>query len=320
MHEFELIERYFQRSGGQGVVLGIGDDGAVLDLPAGQQLIAVVDTLVAGVHYPRDLDAADIGYRAVAVNLSDIAAMGGVPCWMTLALTMPAANDAWLNGFSAGLFAAAAEFDVALVGGDTTAGSDTVISVQLLGHVAPGQCLTRAGCRPGDRVYVSGTPGDAAAGLELLQRGQKDHVLAQRFRRPAARVALGQAVAGIASAAIDVSDGLCADLQRLLQASGCGATLEQECLPLSAALLEQCGAAEALRFALTGGDDYELLLTVSAAAEAAFLKAANSCGVKVTRIGTADSRRELRVTRDGRPTRIDMAGYRHFDGPGGAAE
>jgi thiamine-monophosphate kinase len=312
MHEFELIETYFQRPGGKGVALGIGDDGAVLDVPNDRQLIAVVDTHVAGVHYPPQLAAADLGFRVLAVNLSDVAAMGGVPAWMTLALTLPQPDADWLRDFSAGLFEAAADYDIALVGGDTTAGAQTVISVQLLGHVARDRAITRAGCRPGHRIYVSGTPGDAAAGLALLQQGTASHPLARRFRRPVARVELGQAVSGIVSAAIDVSDGLCADLQHLLRASGCGATIEQQQLPLSSDLLEHCGAARARQFALQGGDDYELLLTVDEHNEQALLRAANDSQVTVTCIGRAESDAGLRVTDEGRPVSADFSGYRHF--------
>ncbi len=313
MHEFELIERFFRRAGGRRVVLGIGDDGAILDLPGGRQLLAVVDTLVEGVHFPQGMAAADVGYRAVAVNLSDIAAMGGTPAWMTLALTLPAADENWLAAFAEGLFTAAGEHDVALVGGDTTSGSQRVVTVQLLGHVAADKWLARSGCRPGDRIYVSGHPGDAAAGLERVQQGDSRHYLARRFLRPAARVGLGSAVAGIASAAIDISDGLCADLERVLQASGCGATIEQERLPLSAALLEACGQDAAIRYALTGGDDYELLCAVSADNEAAFLRAAATAEVAVTRIGMADEQRGMRVTAGGQAVKIDTTGYRHFD-------
>jgi len=264
MHEFELIDRYFRRHGGSGVRLGIGDDGAVLELPQGRRLVAVVDTLVTGVHFPADISAVDIGYRAVAVNLSDIAAMGADPAWMTLALTLPAADANWLDGFAEGLFLAANEHDVALVGGDTTAGSELVVTVQLLGHVADNAWLARSGCKPGDRVYVSGTPGDAAAGLTSLQHGDPADDLAQRFLRPEARVQLGRAVAGLASAAIDVSDGLCADLGRLLLASGCGASIEQQQLPLSPALLDHCGKQAAIEFALTGGGGHQLLMSVAA--------------------------------------------------------
>lgn len=312
MHEFELIDRFFRRDGGSGVINGIGDDGAVMELPANRQLVAVVDTHVATVHYPPQLSAKDLGYRVVAVNLSDIAAMGAVPAWMTLALTLPTADELWLRNFSDGLFEAAAEHDLSLVGGDTTSGAQTVVSVQLLGHVAPGAALTRDGCRPGDRIYVSGTPGDAAAGLLLLQNGDPQHPLAQRFRRPAARVALGQLASGVATAAIDVSDGLCADLGHLLRASGCGAALEQQQLPLSAALLEHCSMSDARRFALTGGDDYELLLTVDEQREPALLQAAKDCNVSLTRIGLADAGAGLRVTDNGQPCSAEFAGYRHF--------
>lgn len=319
MHEFELIDRYFRRSGGRGVALGIGDDGAVLDLPPGRQLVAVVDTLVEGVHYPRQIAAADIGYRAVAVNLSDIAAMGAVPAWMTLALTLPAADPEWLEGFSRGLLAAAQQFDIALVGGDTTAGKQTVVSVQLLGHVADKRFLSRSGCRPGDSIYVSGTPGDAAAGLIDVLNGNDGHDLAQRFLRPTPRIELGLSAVGVANAAIDVSDGLCADLQRMLSASACGGTIEQEKLPLSTTLVERYGSAEAARFALTGGDDYELLFAVSAGNEDEFLDACATVGVPVTSIGQAEAHPGLRVTAGDTPLKLDTDGYRHFNTTKGEA-
>ncbi|MBT8086277.1 MAG: thiamine-phosphate kinase [Woeseia sp.] len=312
MHEFELIEHYFHRAGGAGVAVGIGDDGAVLDLPAERQLVAVADTLVAGVHYPDELTPADIGFRAVAVNLSDIAAMGATPAWFTLALSIPAADATWLEGFASGLFAAADEHDVALVGGDTTAGLQTVITVQALGHVARGRCLQRSGCQPGDRIYLSGTPGDAAAGLACLQNGESQPYLVQRFRRPAARVALGASLVGIANAAIDVSDGLCADLSHVLTASGCGATLEQERLPLSAELVAYCGEAEAARSALAGGDDYELVFTVSEANEQRLLQATRDKGQFVTRIGVAEPEPGLRMTHNGQQQAVPSTGYRHF--------
>lgn len=316
MDEFELIDRYFSpcQGDGEGVVVGTGDDGAVLALSPGMLLVAVVDTLVEGVHYPRDFAAADTGYRAVAVNLSDIAAMGATPAWMTLALTLPAADEAWLADFSAGLYEAAAEHGVVLVGGDTTRGRETVISVQLMGQVERGRVLTRGGCRPGDLIYVSGTLGDAAAALDMQGRRRVDPLLAERLRRPAARVALGRAAAGIASAAIDISDGLAADLGHVLSASGCGATVELERLPLSAALAAACSTEQARRFALTGGDDYELCLAVPPAAERAFLGAALACETPVTAIGTAQARTGLQFTLDGSVVVPDVGGYRHFGG------
>ncbi len=316
MDEFELIARYFSRDGGAGVVLGVGDDGAVLELPADRRLVAVVDTLVDGVHYPAHFAAADVGYRAVAVNLSDIAAMGAEPAWMTLALTLPAVDTEWLAGFADGLYRAAGEHGVALVGGDTTRGAQTVISVQLLGHAAPAGVLTRSGCRPGDLLYVSGTLGEAAAGLESLQGGRDEVALEARFRRPVPRVALGRAVAGIAGAAIDVSDGLAADLGHVLAASGCGATLELERLPLSATLVAARGEERARALALTGGDDYELCLAVPAAAEEAFLAAARDCDTPVTRIGRARAEAGLVLTQNGEAVASPQGGYRHFAATG----
>jgi thiamine-monophosphate kinase len=313
MDEFELIDRYFRRTVGHGVALGIGDDGAVLNVPNGRQLVAVVDTTVAGVHYPDNLPAADIGYRAVAVNLSDIAAMGATPSWMTLALTLPASDPDWLEQFASGMFAAADAYGVALVGGDTTRGSQTVVSVQLLGHAASHAILKRSGARPGDGIYVSGTLGDAAAGLQLLQKGEAGDFLKERFRRPEARVTLGQAVASIAGAAIDISDGLAADLDRILTASGVGATVDRQALPLSAELLAWAGADEARRLALTGGDDYELCLAVPAVDEAEFQRLARQAGVSVTRIGVAEATPGLRISTGGADVRpLKEPGFRHF--------
>lgn len=313
MHEFELIERYFtHKTAGAGVILGVGDDGAVLRVSPGRDLVAVVDTLVAGVHFPQGLAAADIGYRALAVNLSDIAAMGGVPRWFTLALTLPAADPAWLEEFAGGLFDAARESSVALVGGDTTSGSQLVISVQLLGDVVAGAFLTRSGCQPEDRIYVSGTLGDAAAGLARLPQEAGTQRLAQRFRRPTARVRLGQALVGIATAAIDVSDGLHADLNHVLRASNCGASLQLERLPLSAELLAQCSEAEAVQLALSGGDDYELVFCVSAAQEARVQQIAHDLGEQITCIGNAEHEQGLRLTHRGTPYTAQSDGYRHF--------
>lgn len=318
--EFELIERFFHRTTGAGVTLGIGDDGALLDLPRDRQLVAVVDTSICGVHFPVGMDAADVGFRAVAMNLSDMAAMGATPAWMTLALTLPEADATWLEGFAHGLFAAAGQYDVALVGGDTTRGAQTVITIQLLGHVANDAALLRSGCKAGDNIYVSGTLGDAAAGLALVQRAADETFLSTRFRRPDARVGLGQAVAGVASAAIDVSDGLYADLGRILDASGTGATIERMDLPLSEQLREFAGDAAARQMALTGGDDYELCMTVAPASDADFRRAATQAGVPVTCIGKVDQEPGLRLTDAGRPVNFADPGYRHFAGSTGPGD
>lgn len=267
MDEFALIEKVLKPIAGSrdDVVLGIGDDGAVVQPSPGEELVVVADTIVAGVHFPPELAAADIGYRAVAVNLSDIAAMGAEPRWATLALTIPDSEESWLREFARGLHDALAAVEVALIGGDTTRGPLTV-TVQIIGSVPRGKALTRDGARPGDTIYVSGTLGDAAAGLAILQRGgpktAAEQVLVSRFKRPTPRIALGQALRGIATSCIDISDGLLADLQHIAHRSGCGARIHADLLPLGPELLAGTDARSALHWAAAGGDDYELCFTI----------------------------------------------------------
>jgi thiamine-monophosphate kinase len=321
VNEFEIIRRYFvRRSDDAAVRVGIGDDGAVLTPAPGRELVVVVDTLVAGVHYPQDLSAADVGYRAAEVNLSDIAAMAGRPRWMTLALTLAAGDPQWLHDFAEGLFESAAPYGVTLVGGDTTRGEQTVISVHIVGDVERDACLTRSGARAGDLVFVTGTPGDAAAGLALMT-GSAGRVageeaerqrLVQRFARPAARLAFGAAIGRLASAAIDVSDGLFGDARKLLEASDAGARIALESLPLSAESRSVFGEEQAARFALTGGDDYELCFTADPARENDILAAAKRLDLSVTRIGTVDDSGRLALTRNGEPVEFTDDGYRHF--------
>ena len=305
--EFELIRRYFVRADERaGVVTGIGDDGAVLRAEPGRELVTVVDTLVEGTHFPGDMAAADLGYRAVAVNLSDIAAMASRPLWMTLALTMPQKDDEWLDAFAGGLFAAADEHGVALVGGDTTSGPCVVVSVQITGDVRQGAAMLRSGARPGDTVYVTGTLGDAAAGLASIGAANADEFLLGRFRRPQARVATGGALAGVASACIDVSDGLAGDLKKLLEASGVGADLDLDALPLSDAMRAAFDNDAARRFAATGGDDYELCFTSPHDVPAEI------AGVPVTAIGTVNDGDRLVCRSAGAIVELDDSGYRHF--------
>lgn len=308
MDEFELISRYFVRSGeARGTIIGIGDDGAVLQPDGGRELIVVIDTLVEGVHFPQDIDAADLGYRSVAVNLSDIAAMGGCPRWMTLALTMPVANEQWIGRFAEGLHAAAAEHDITLVGGDTTRGENTVVTVQITGDVAADKAILRAGGKIGDTIFVTGTLGDAAAGLELSSLGQADEYLLGRFLRPSARVRLGQSLVGVASAAIDVSDGLFADLNKLLAASGVGAEIDLASLPISAALQSSFDANAQRRFALSGGDDYELCFTAPANA------LPDTGDTRVTAIGKVTAGNTIVCRLGGDIVEFADSGYRHFN-------
>jgi thiamine-monophosphate kinase len=271
--------------------------------------------MVAGVHFPQSLHPADIGFRAVAVNLSDIAAMGATPKWMTLASTLSEADQSWLGSFAKGLFAAADEHSVALIGGDTTRGNETVVTVQIAGEVDPGTAILRSGAGAGDSIYVTGTVGDAAAGLSILQSGapRNDDIdyLVQRFARPQARVEFGGAISAAATAAIDLSDGLFTDIEKLMTASNVSGVIELNEIPLSTQLRATMSADDALRFALSGGDDYELGFTSSASADT-IKEIANKFDVTVTRIGTVDEGEGLSCTLDGKPHDFSHDGYRHF--------
>ena len=305
--EFELIQRFFARAGNPGgVITGIGDDGAVLRPDPGKDLINVIDTMVSGVHFPDDIKPADLGYRVVAVNLSDIAAMGARPRWMTLALTIPVADEHWLEEFASGLHAAAAEHDVALVGGDTTSGNQLVVSVQINGDIAVGESMLRSGARVGDTIYVTGTVGDAAAGLALIRADKPDEYLSQRFLRPSARVDCGRALVGVATAAIDVSDGLFGDLRKLLSASGVGGEIDIDVVPLSVQLREAFAAEDQQRFALSGGDDYELCFT---SAEELQNEVA---GVRITAIGKVTDGNDLLCRDANGIVDFEDSSYLHF--------
>lgn len=312
--EFDIITRYFQRPKPtrDDVLLGIGDDAALLQVPAGKQLVVAVDTLVAGRHFPEQTAAADIGYKALAVNLSDLAAMGATPAWATLSLTLPAVDATWLQAFADGFFMLADEYSVALVGGDTTRGPLSV-TVQVHGFVEPGKALQRDTARPGDVVYVSGIPGEAACALQQMLAGETpEDILLQRLNRPQPRVVLGQDLAGLASAAIDISDGLLADLGHLLTASGCGATLWPDRLPRSPAL-QAIPIEQALSCQLDGGDDYELCFTLPEDKREALAAVQAQHAVTLHEIGKLEARAGLRcVYDDGRSETPEVHGYDHF--------
>ena len=315
MDEFEIIRHLFTPDKkSDSVIVGVGDDGAILRPDAGRDLVTVVDTMVSGVHFPEDLNAADIGFRAVAVNVSDIAAMGARPRWMTLALTLDNADQDWLKELSSGIASAASAFGVELVGGDITRGSEFVISVQITGDVEPGLVMTRRGASPGDSIYVSGSPGDAALGLSLIQSGDTQlagsEYLIGRFKRPDARLQLGQAIAPVASAAIDLSDGLYADLGKLLAASGVAGVIELNDIPLSGALLRTVDRTDALRYALGGGDDYELCITASGDS---VIGIGEHLKTPVTKIGRVLEGQGLSCTLGGEAYDYRDDGYRHFD-------
>lgn len=316
--EFSLIERIRQRTaqGREDVRVGIGDDAAVLSMPVGQEQIAAIDTMVEGVHFPVGTAPADIGWKALAVNLSDLAAMGASPAWALLALTMPRADADFVDGFAEGFAQLAQPYRLALIGGDTTRGALT-ISVAVHGFAPPGKALTRDAACVGDAVFVTGTLGDAAAGLHCLQQRLPESThssyLIQRLNRPTPRIAAGIALRDAAHACIDVSDGLLADLGHICHASGVGAEIDAALLPQSSALLSLYDDATARDFALSGGDDYELCFTVPAARVAEVSADLARLGCGATRIGRIVASEGVRV-RDAHGQWLDTSssGWEHF--------
>jgi thiamine-monophosphate kinase len=320
--EFDLIQRFFLRrqaanSAQSGIILGIGDDAAVLALPADTELVAAVDTIVAGRHFPQGTDARSIGHRALAVNLSDMAAMGATPAWATLSLTLPSVDAAWLERFSAGLLDLADASGVALVGGDTTRGPLTV-AVQILGHVPRGTALRRSGARAGDVLAVTGTLGDAGAGLHFVTTPPAADIrgaaleLIQRFDYPTPRVSFGLAARGIATAAMDLSDGLIGDLPKLAQASGLAAHVAVERLPLSEALRAAVPGVQARDWALAAGDDYELLLAVPAPRYAELEAEADQLNLRLTTIGELRAGEGVTWSLNGTEFLPGVRGWDHF--------
>ncbi|MBC7984165.1 MAG: thiamine-phosphate kinase [Candidatus Obscuribacterales bacterium] len=315
MGEFDLIAKYFTRESKRSdVLLGVGDDAAVLQVPPTRRLVAAVDTIVEGVHFPVDTVAADIGYRALAVNLSDLAAMGAEPAWMTLSLSIPHADTAWLEQFALGLYHLADQHGVALVGGDTVRGPLSV-TVQILGFVEADRWLTRRGAEPGDVVFVSGVPGEAAAGLAVLQRAippssEAAHLI-DRFLRPQPRLQLGRDLRKLASAAIDISDGLLADLSHICNASRCGAHIDMEAIPASASMRAIFSSAECEQMSLSGGDDYELLFTANNES-ILVVEAAIAAGVRCTPIGRIVEGDQVDCYRAGQKVAVERRGYNHF--------
>ncbi len=313
--EFQLIERFFALSvDDPDVVVGIGDDAAVVN--ASGPLAVTTDTLVEGVHFPQQTAADAVGHRILAVNLSDLAAMGARPRWCTLALTIAAADEQWLEGFTTGFFRLAAAHEVSLVGGDLTRGPLSA-TLHLIGSVETNGLLTRSGAHVGDDVYVTGSLGDAAAGLALINEdavdaGPQHRALVERFYRPSPRVTAGRAVASIANAAIDVSDGLIADLGHICRASGCGAIINVEQLPLSAELLALFPPQTAHAYALSGGDDYELCFTAAPAKAEVVEAALEASGASARRIGELVHGAGIECRRDGESFSPAYAGHTHF--------
>lgn len=318
--EFRLIDRYFasRTHERKDVALGIGDDAALLDVPAGMQLVAAIDGMVEGSHFPVGTDPSAVGHKVLAVNLSDLAAMGAEAAWATLFLSLPQADETVAEAFSQGFFGLAERYGVALVGGDTVRGPFTAV-VQVQGFVPPGAALCRNGARPGDEIFVTGTLGDGGAGLALAQgrlqaSGPDADFLRERLERPMPRLEVGLRLRGIASACIDLSDGLAADLTHILTRSRVGARIEVGQLPLSDTLM-RCvpDLHPRLDLALFAGDDYELCFTVPPAAVPDLTAVANDGRCPLTRIGVIEGEPGLRlVDRDGGIYTGATPGFDHF--------
>ena len=316
MGEFELIDRFFRRPVRR-AALGVGDDCALLAPAAGHELAISCDMLVEGRHFLSTEDPARLGHKALAVNLSDLAACGARPLAFTLALALPRADTDWLADFSRGLFALADAHDCELIGGDTTQGPLN-LCITVFGEVPRGQALLRSGARAGDDIWASGTLGDARLALEVFRGsltlpGPVFEAARARMETPTPRVALGQSLRGIASAAVDVSDGLLGDLGHILAASGLGARIETAEAETLLAAGGDCPPQRRLAFVLAGGDDYELVFTADPARREAVQAAAQACGARVTRIGRTEAEPGIRlVDAQGRPVAGSYASFDHF--------
>jgi thiamine-monophosphate kinase len=320
--EFDLIEQFFWRPAGQGprhAVVGNGDDCAVLAVKAGMQLAVSTDTLVEGRHFLSTVDPGRLGHKCLAVNLSDLAACGARPVAFTLALTLPRVDEGWLRGFASGLLDLADEHDCELVGGDTTAGP-LAIGITVMGEVPAGQALLRGGARAGDDIWVSGMPGEARLALEAFRGTLHPSLSAEAFdatrlamESPVPRVILGQGLRGLATSAIDVSDGLLGDLGHILQRSGVGASLMLDELPVSP-YLQGRSKDERLDCILAGGDDYELVFTVPAAERDRVHQLADSLGLRLSRIGRIEAEPGVRLWQGEQAVPNRWASFDHFKG------
>jgi len=314
--EFELIARYFARPAAN-AVLGVGDDCALVDVTNGMDLAVSTDTLVSGTHFFPDVEPETLGHKALAVNLSDMAAMGAMPYWVLLALTLPGVDHAWLAAFAKGFFDLATEFNVSLIGGDTTRGP-LAITVTIMGEVPAGAALRRSGAKAGNDIWVSGTIGDAAlavahrhARLALSEADYEEAVM--RLYEPTPRVKLGQALRGMATSAIDISDGLLADLAHICRLSGVGATVELERIPVSPIGAKHVATPAGRAAIVAGGDDYELCFTAPANSRESIAELTDMLGVKLTRIGQVKRGKGISLTdAEGKPVKVDAGGFDHF--------
>ncbi len=316
--EFNLIQTYFNwhntaKPSASGVIKGIGDDGAVLQVPHNKQLIVTTDTLISNVHFPEATPAHAIGYKSLAVNLSDLAAMGADPAWFTLAITLPHQDKKWLEGFSTGLRSLANEANIQLIGGDTTKGPLS-ISITAMGLAETKNLMLRSNAKHDDTIYVTGTLGDAAAGLAMVQQrydaGDNQSSCIEKLNYPTPRNKESQIIRAYANTCLDVSDGFLADLNHILQASNIGASIELNDIPLSKAL-KTIDHLTALKYALTGGDDYELLFTVEEQYQQAFEQHIQQEKLTCTAVGKIDAAVSGIVTTENKE--LKPIGYNHFD-------
>jgi thiamine-monophosphate kinase len=320
MKEFNVIENFFKAKSIQrkDVIIGIGDDGAVTHIPQGQALVTTTDTLLSGVHFLADTPAHAIAQKAVAVNLSDLAAMGAEPAWISLSLSLPEIDESWLEAFSNGLQEHAEYYSVQLIGGDTVQGP-LAITITAQGFVPFEQALTRSNAKPGDSVYVTGTLGDAGLGLHIAQKKcvvnnqLNQEFLLKRLHYPTPRLLVGTNLRRVASACIDISDGLVSDIQHILKASQCGATIHVDKLPISQALKESVSASQAIDYALSAGDDYELLFTISEEQKGHFETTLANANVHATYIGQLNGYAgKLELCQADKPYEYNVKGYEHF--------
>ena len=317
MDEFSLINTYFKSilDNRDDVILGIGDDAACLQIPVGMQLLVSCDTLIAETHFLSTWDAYDIAYKAVMVNVSDIAAMGGSPCWLTLAVTLPTFDEHWLKRFSQGLQDSLSRYSIALIGGDTTRGPLSM-TLTIHGLIPEGKMVSRHGAAPGDKIYVSGELGAAALAVASSTRQDMSPIdiaiLMEKLLHPEPRVDLNRDLQSFATAAIDISDGLSADLNHICMASGVGACLILDSIPVDP-VVKKYQRERAIDFALSGGDDYELCFTVAPKNEELLLLSLAKSGLRCYPIGVIEHQQGMRMTLlSGETVVLEPRGYKHF--------
>ena len=318
IYEATIIEKFFgcSKIRDKNVIVGSGDDAAVMAVPPEQQLVVSIDTLNIGVHFPAQTSAFDLGFKAAAVNLSDLAAMAAKPKWVTLSLTTPQIDSSWLADFSAGLFSVLKQHQVSLVGGDLNRGMLSV-TLQAHGLVPRGKAVLRSDAHAGDLLYVSGVLGDAALSLQVLQ-GKTQlpsaalATILPALHRPQPQVALGLALRGLATAMIDISDGLSIDLPRLLNASDCGAEIDVQTLPLSQTMQDNMSSEVAQQFAFVGGDDYQLCFTVPTSAAPSVARISEQLQVPLTQIGVLNNSKKLTLRHVAQDAMLHAVAFQHF--------